>query len=442
MRYQDGTVRPGQNPARLSLSKSGLTIVEMVISLAIMAIVFATLLPGFRALQNSWDFKAGAAEALQNGRVLMDHLFRNLSKAVRITAVSGPADTDGYIEFEDNEGDTLRYDINADGYVEFGPVGNLSELAGPVSQLQFTCYDAYDLYAPKTDVDVIRSVKFRARHGGLNLSELGQDMAMTSQAYLRTNAISFGTQATPGVAVSSRIEVEFFGRIDSISGKAVVSTNSTSHSRIRVEDIGVIDGDVFVGPGGDPDHVIKLTGWGQITGSTGVLSQAVDIPLPSEPSLGGSVGNRTYYGFWSWPISSDLHCDRFRIKDYAKVEIYGDVTILVEEEFEIEEFGQIELMAAATLTLYTKDNFEAKDHAAINVNTADPSRFMINHLCGKQLELEDSSRMYATVVAPYAQLYIRNMAQFYGSFMGEKVKIKDHGRLYAESSSTMQEILP
>ena len=74
-----------------------MTLVEITLAMAIMAIIIAVLLPQFRVIQNSWDSKAGAADALQNGRVLIDHLNRNLSKAVRITAVSGPSETNGYI---------------------------------------------------------------------------------------------------------------------------------------------------------------------------------------------------------------------------------------------------------------------------------------------------------------------------------------------------------
>ncbi|MHC4676752.1 MAG: pilus assembly FimT family protein [Planctomycetota bacterium] len=39
-----------------------LTLVEMVIAMAIIAIVFAALLPQFRAVLNSWDSKAAAEQ--------------------------------------------------------------------------------------------------------------------------------------------------------------------------------------------------------------------------------------------------------------------------------------------------------------------------------------------------------------------------------------------
>ena len=175
---------------------AGLTLVEMVIALAIMAIIIAVIVPQFGVIRGSWDSKAGIAETLQNGRVLIDHLNRNLSKAVRITAVSDSAVTSGYIEFEDNDGNTLRYDVPANKYVEFGVVGDLSDLAGPVSQLQFTCYDACDLNTPITDVDSIRSVKVQTTL--LNPATLGQDKTFTAWAYLRTKSgpapVNFGNQ--------------------------------------------------------------------------------------------------------------------------------------------------------------------------------------------------------------------------------------------------------
>jgi len=167
-------------------SSKALTLLEMVIALAIMAIVFAAILPQFRAILNSWDSKQASAEVLQNGRVLIDHLNRNLSKAVRITAVSTPTETAGYIEFEDNDGDTLRYDIADNNYVQFGSVGDLSDMAGPVSQLQFTCYDAFDFDTPITDVNDIRSVKVETTL--TNPAAMGQDKTFIAQAYLRTNA--------------------------------------------------------------------------------------------------------------------------------------------------------------------------------------------------------------------------------------------------------------
>jgi len=165
-----------------------MTLVEMLIAMAIIAVIFAALLPQLKIIQNNWDSKVGASETLQNGRVLIDHLNRNLSKASRITAVSDSSQTNGYIEFIDNDANNIRYDVNSTtDYVEFGLIGSPSDLAGPVSQLQFTCYDSNDFSTPITDVNSIRFVKVQTTV--TNSAMLDQDMNFSTQAYIRTNVL-------------------------------------------------------------------------------------------------------------------------------------------------------------------------------------------------------------------------------------------------------------
>ncbi|MHC4533138.1 MAG: PilW family protein [Planctomycetota bacterium] len=180
---------------KIRFSKA-MTLLETIIAMVLMAIIIAVLVPQFRLINNSWDSKVGASETLQNGRVLIDHLNHNLSKASRITAVSDSSETNGYIEFIDNDVNNVRYDVNSiSNYVEFGPIGSPSDLAGPVSQLRFTCYDAYDLDTPVTDVNVIRNVKVETTI--TNSATLGQDMTFSTQAYIRTNNLP-----TPGYDIS------------------------------------------------------------------------------------------------------------------------------------------------------------------------------------------------------------------------------------------------
>ena len=169
----------------ISIKRSGLTLLEMVIAMAIMTVIFMTLLPQFKNIKNSWDSKQANAEMIQNGRVLMEFLNRNLAKAVRITDVSDPAETDGYIEFVDNDSTTYRCQINAGYYIEFGPVGDLSELAGPVSRLQFSCYALSDLDTTTTGVGTIRFVKVETTFTDSRAGGQGKDFA--ANVYLQTN---------------------------------------------------------------------------------------------------------------------------------------------------------------------------------------------------------------------------------------------------------------
>ncbi len=165
-----------------------MTLLEVVIALAIMTLIFTALLPLTRGIQNSWDSKKGSVETIQNERVLTNHLTHNLTKATQIITVSAPDEINGFIEFKDNDGNTMRYDVN-DSYIEFGPADNLSQLAGPASKLQFTCYDISDLDTPMADLNDVNNIRFVKAVATLtNPAAMAQDKTASASAFLYTNA--------------------------------------------------------------------------------------------------------------------------------------------------------------------------------------------------------------------------------------------------------------
>ena len=177
--------------------RRAVTLLELVLAMVMITIVFAAVVPQFSAISHNWDSKQGSAEALQNGRVLIDHINFNLSRAKRVTSVSASSVTSGYIQFVDYNDFNDRYDVAAgDSYVEYGVVGSLSDLAGPVNSFKFTCYDAnITLLSPVTDVNVIRLVKVDAAVD--NSASGGQDKTFTTWVYLRT-----GANASPTVSIT------------------------------------------------------------------------------------------------------------------------------------------------------------------------------------------------------------------------------------------------
>ena len=51
------------------------------------------------------------------------------------------------------------------------------------------------------------------------------------------------------VAVSDKLDIKNDGQLDAISGTAIVSTNSTSNNKLKVNDDGVATADFYVGVG-------------------------------------------------------------------------------------------------------------------------------------------------------------------------------------------------
>ena len=93
--------------------KKALTLVEMIISIAIMVLIMAVFVPQLKTINDSWASKQANAEVLQNARVFVDQVNRSLSSAESIKNVSNSTETNGYIEFKDNTGTTYRMDIAA-----------------------------------------------------------------------------------------------------------------------------------------------------------------------------------------------------------------------------------------------------------------------------------------------------------------------------------------
>lgn len=161
-----------------------MTLIEMVMAMALLCIFFAVLLPQFRILHRSWELRGASAETLQNGRVLLDHLHARLSTARKITAVSGPEEPMGYLEFRDAEGQTRRYETQSDGWVAFGPVGSLSPLAGPVRRFRISGFAVEDLETAISDPAAMRLLRFEVAF--VPPGDVGRDREFSFSVFLRS----------------------------------------------------------------------------------------------------------------------------------------------------------------------------------------------------------------------------------------------------------------
>lgn len=173
-----------------------LTIIEMVIAAGILAAIFAALLSQFTNINNSWASRQENFETLQVERTVASHLRDRVAVAKRIIAVSDPNETNGFLEYEDMDGITYRYEISS-GDLIFGPVGNMATLAESVTELKFKCYAFDDLDTQITDVDQIRFIKAK-----MKIDEpSGGSKTVTVSVYLRTGVFneSYITNDAPGL---------------------------------------------------------------------------------------------------------------------------------------------------------------------------------------------------------------------------------------------------
>lgn len=162
----------------------GTTLVELTVATAIMAVVFAAVVPLFAGVRNSAESRWASLEMVQNARVLNEQLCRCLAGAGRVVTASGSTSDDGYIEFIASDGMTYRCAREANGYIAYGPVGDLHRLAGPVERLRFACYDGNDFDTSMSDPNGARLVTWEAELRSNN--DATADKTVTGACYLRT----------------------------------------------------------------------------------------------------------------------------------------------------------------------------------------------------------------------------------------------------------------
>jgi len=160
------------------------SLVEMMVAMALVVIIFAAVVPQFRAIRNSWATTEASSTILQNAAVLADHINRNLATAKQIVSVSPSGVPTGFITFKDNLGATKKYMVS-NGYVVFGDEGSEQQLAGPVSRFQISCYLINPAVTLTTDANTIRLVKVETDFAN---SSTGASKTFATSVYLQTNA--------------------------------------------------------------------------------------------------------------------------------------------------------------------------------------------------------------------------------------------------------------
>ena len=419
---------------------------EMVIAVSMMAIVLAAVLPLFAGIRNSWDTKQAGTEIIQNARVLVDHLRRNLAPAVAVTEVSASSQEDGHIEFTSNDGVSRRYAVSGDGYVQFGPLGESAELAGPVSRFRFTCYDGNDFATPITDPPSIRFVTVEMAFP--NPAPLGQEKIFATSVYLRSETGTSTSLVEPGVAVRDTMAWGGFGTvIDSYrssqgfydpgdpGSEAVVSVNATGYGMITLWGATRIRGDAYIGPGGDPDLGIITSGGSEITGTRGTLPGAVSMARASAPSYPpfnrGHEGKLSLGGSTSELIESDRYFNKIQLWDSSKLVVDGHVTVLVKTTFVLGHQAEVDVLPDSSLTLYVKGNLEVGDSAKLNDSTKDPSRLHI-YMIGnnKAFEMGNDAIVHGVVENPDGRVSIGNSAELFGK--AQAAQLLGGGRIHVD----------
>ena len=228
----------------------------------------------------------------------------------------------------------------------------------------------------------------------------------------------------------------FLGHYSSAnSGRdAFVATNATDSGKVCLEDASKIRGNVYVGPGGDPDAVIEMRGGCRISGTRKALDEPVPIaPVDPPVGMGASQGDLTCSG--TVTISENLHVDSL-VVDGGTLRISGDVTIYAEEGFRASGGAHIELLPRATLNLYVSGPVDLQRGTRINMDTGDPKRVKFFQMSDSDVTVDQGSRVYANIFAPNARTQVLDGSVIFGTYSGHELYIGSGSKFHQDIRGT------
>ena len=231
------------------------------------------------------------------------------------------------------------------------------------------------------------------------------------------------------IFVADEIDLKMGTTVDAYNMDAedtvlVVASNATDEAALDMK-VGVtIDGDVVVGPDGDPDVVIDSKLEATITGDTYTLPEIWELPtikVPSDllalPSMGTLAGNQI--------ITADCKYKQISLTNFDVITINGDVRMFVEEVVDLDNGAQIQIVPDsinpdASLTIYTGGNIAVKTDAMFNNLKKDAQVLTIYGLetCEK-IDFFTECIFYGAIYAPYADVKLYVAVEIFGAVVAD-----------------------
>lgn len=252
----------------------------------------------------------------------------------------------------------------------------------------------------------------------------------------------FWVWSNAGVGLGDSLAVANGGLIDSWDSslgdyadtqgtQAFIALNTDN---VAIDANGTVGGSIFVGPDGDPS---VLSSGGQVAGYAGALDQPGAIPSITVPTINPNVGNLNVANNSTYVLNADTHCSDFLVRQNGIVEVDGNVTLICDGTMTLRQNAQIKLLPGARLNIYTLSRVDiVYQNAGINTNTEDPSRVMWYHTSTEPFTVEENSLIYATIIAPNAQLNINNNGEVFGKVIADSVEINNNGELHVDTATS------
>ena len=222
------------------------------------------------------------------------------------------------------------------------------------------------------------------------------------------------------------------------SVQAQIGTTSVSNDKIVLNNGVVVDGDVFVGVGGNVDAVIK--DMGAKTGDRYAVWEEPDFPVITAPQL-PAMGKIQVKG--EDQLITPAESGKYTSIDLqqkatvsARLVISGGKVVLhITDNIDLGQGCEIVVMPGASLDLYVNGDIKSGEEAGFN-NENIPVNFKLWGLATdkQEFQLNAKSSCLGQIYAPNANVIVKAKGNLYGAFTAKSFEMGSGGNLFYDGS--------
>jgi hypothetical protein len=219
-----------------------------------------------------------------------------------------------------------------------------------------------------------------------------------------------------------------------------IGTTSTAADRIPIGPGTVIEGDVFVGVGGDPNTVIGAGG--TITGQKYTLHEEIDFPVITPPPLPdtGKALSATGATITLDPTGSGTYTGISLSQSGGNpglVEIQGgDVVLYITGNIDLGNGCEVIVRPGSSLTLYVDGDISADNSVGFNNQAGNVKDFQLfaTGTAEQVFSLKAKSSIFGTIYAPDVDITLYPSTEMRGAIVGKGVTFKSGGTFYYDEA--------
>lgn len=215
---------------------------------------------------------------------------------------------------------------------------------------------------------------------------------------------------------------------------AAIGTLSKNDGSIDLKNSAKIIGDVYAGPGADPDQVVVVKDSDSITGEIFVMPRIIDMPAITPPEFISSKGSLSGDNIMLTAADSGKYSD-INIDTKGKLHIDGDVVLYITGDITLKNEAELKVKQDASLKLYFEGDIEAKNNSLIENESKIPSSIQLYGTGTDQtIELKNTNDLYGVIYAPDADMIVHNKVDAYGSYIVDNFELKNSGDVYYDQA--------